>query len=336
MTAIIDSLEKGDTLERALEIGRKSMFDYGTLTEAEKAISRHFFIFYNYWRQSVVQFVKNMISDPARMMKYLRAVPALSRMAIGDQNARDLAFYYPPDWGIGRVVLSLSPEPTYSEGSATLTPAIPQADGLNLLSQLFISPLSLLLGPPKAGQDGGRAYDQGLVFQRLGPISKIVGNQIFTGNGFENVPLKKNRIPVEHLALALELPLGERTLSSVFPSYKLISAEQGEKSLSFPGMQPNMVAYIDDADTDKYRKFMASLQTTGLSRPIMDWSRIINSGILNGPYPKSWSSWLAQTGGLITVTGAAMPETVEKRIIEAQTREVEQKVKALKSERLPK
>ena len=65
----IDSLQRGETVEQAIEVARKSFFDYGAISETERALTRNFFIFYNFWRQSIGQFVKNFFQDPSRNIK---------------------------------------------------------------------------------------------------------------------------------------------------------------------------------------------------------------------------------------------------------------------------
>ena len=94
---VIDAIKGGSTIDDALMLGRKSLFDYGNVTSVERDFARRFFVFYNYFRQGVGQFVKNLFEDPSRTIKLMRLNKGISEgsMAIFGGEKEDVSFYYP-------------------------------------------------------------------------------------------------------------------------------------------------------------------------------------------------------------------------------------------------
>jgi len=60
--AMIQALEEGMAFDEAVELARRSLFDYNDLTAFEKALSSYVFVFYNFSRQSAVDLVLGMFN----------------------------------------------------------------------------------------------------------------------------------------------------------------------------------------------------------------------------------------------------------------------------------
>ena len=83
-TAIfIDALKRGEAPESAARIARESLYDYSTLTPAERKVARTLFTFYTFMRKNMDAFWKGFAEDPSRALRALRfyqAQPSLWQM----------------------------------------------------------------------------------------------------------------------------------------------------------------------------------------------------------------------------------------------------------------
>jgi len=335
MTVVNDAIESGFSLEEALDLGRRSLYDYGELSAIERQISRTFFVFYNYYRSSVVQFMKNLVADPQRVIRSIKLGTKPTELMIGDQNAENLSFYYPQDYGVSRTVLKLDAAARYRDGKIILLPGLPHSDGLNLLASVLLNPAGFLFGPTVAGT-GERVYDEGFISSRLGPISQTIGPLLFTPNALTQVKLAKNRIPPEHMAVYKMMPLTHTLVTELF-DVKVQDAKPGEASLN------GKVYAIDEMNFQKYKTMMLALQGGGLTRALGDWGKMIGGAplvvgkdsMLVGTYPESLKEYLPTTVGLTTVTGAGVPEDVQRRAIEASIMQMQNRQKELEKKRVP-
>ena len=332
----IDSLQRGETVEQAVEIARKSLFDYGAIGETERAATRNLFIFYNFWRQSVGQFVKNFFQDPARNIKLMKLSMGTSKMMMGDrpyENASDLSFYYPPEFGATRTVLNFQAAKNYKEGKAILTPTMPYSDALNVLTMALVNPKALLIGAEKPAGEG-RAYEEGLIYSKLGPVWKTIGTLVMTKFGMiEDVKLSKNQIPPEHIAMWDAIGLGDYAIA-LFGA-EAVDAQPGQNSYN------GKIYKVSNEDFNAYRSYIAILQQTGGSRPYTDWGRLVGGFPLvyggepglKGAFPETLPEYIGQTTGAITVTGGARPTDIQKKVLEQQTKEMQEQRKKLQESR---
>ena len=335
MTVVNDAINSGFSLEEALDLGRRSLYDYGELSTVERQISRTFFVFYNYYRSSVVQFMKNLVADPQRIIRSIKLGTKPTELMIGDQNAENLSFYYPQDYGVSRTVLKLDAAARYRDGKMILLPGLPHSDGVNLLASLLLNPAGFLFGPTVAGT-GDRVYDEGFITSRLGPISSTIGPLFFTPNALTQVKLTKNRIPPEHMALFKMTPLTHTLVSELF-DVKVQDAKPGEASLN------GKVYAIDELNFQKYKTMVLALQGGGLTRAMGDWGKMIGGApllagkdsMLVGTYPETLIEYLPTTVGATTITGAGVPEDAQRRAIEASIMQMQKRQKELEKKRVP-
>lgn len=333
MNSIRDALETGSTIDEALDFGRRSLFDYGTLTDAERVVSRNFFVFYNYYRQSIVQFMKNFAENPGRMIKLFRLTKDLSDIAIGDQNARDLSFYYPPEFGVARGIVKLDTAAKSKEGEAIMLPMMPYADGLNIFAGMLSDPVGTIIGPEMVGEKGRRAWEKGLIASKVGTGTKYAGQAFFSDVKLDQlleVKLTKNRLPPEHVAFFESLGVGTQFLTTFNAEVK--TAEPGENSYR------GKVYVISDAETEHYREWLIKFQATGVSRPIGELGKIIGTlgnDQLKGAYADTTlKQWLSAIGA-IAVTGSGIPELQLRKGISKQGEDIKNLASELEKKRLP-
>ena len=156
MAHFIDRLNKGDTAEQAAKSVRKYLFDYGDLTDAEKAI-RNFIPFYTFTRKNLPLQLENLITNPGKMTGLNKLVENMTE-AQGVQEG-DM-----PDW-------------MRSEQ------AVPLGDNKNLMLDLPLNQLNML--------GGGKTMEN--FVSMLTPLLKMpietaFGRQVFGGQEIEKYP----------------------------------------------------------------------------------------------------------------------------------------------------
>jgi hypothetical protein len=335
MESMIGSIRNGSTIEDAIQIGRKSLFDYGDLTEAERFISRNFFVFYNYFRQSIVQGVTNVFSNPGRMIRLMRGATQPSRIMIGEENYQDLAYYFPQDAATGRMVSALEPAAQAKEGVFVQFPMLPHADALKIAAGVLTDPIGFAIGPAPITEAGRREYTEGFIAARLGPLTKASGLLLFNDTPLTNmleIRMKKNRIPPEHVAAwdAL-LPDGGRDaiLSYFGAEVKDVSKEGGENAYG------GKIYVLDDDGFARYQAWLTAAQMTGTVRSFNDWSKIVGGAELSGAYPKTTWQRFASFSGVQTYSSAALEVVTSERYLEDRARLIKKEAGTMKRERLP-
>lgn len=335
MESMIVSIRNGSTIEDAIQIGRKSLFDYGDLTEAERFISRNFFVFYNYFRQSIVQGMTNVFSNPGRMIRLMRGATQPSRIMIGEENYQDLAYYFPQDAATGRMVSALEPAAQAKEGVFVQFPMLPHADALKIAAGVLTDPIGFAIGPAPITEAGRREYTEGFIAARLGPLTKASGLLLFNDTPLTNmleIRMKKNRIPPEHVAAwdAL-LPDGGRDaiLSYFGAEVKDVSKEGGENAYG------GKIYVLDDDGFARYQAWLTAAQMTGTVRSFNDWSKIVGGAQLSGAYPQTNWQRFASFSGVQTYSSAALEVVTSERYLEDRARLIKKEAGTMKRERLP-
>ncbi len=333
METVTAALRDGKTVDEALDLGRRSLYDYGELTQAERFVSRNFFVFYNYFRQSTVQFVKNLVDNPSRIIRMVRATEQPSKILVGDQNARDLSFYFPPEFGVARIMASIEPGVGKKEGRSVALPMMPHADALNIAGMALTNPVAWLAGPTPEG--GDRVATEGFVAKRLGPLTKVAGALLFTDSSVGDlleVKLPKNRIPAEHIAF-YEVALPDSAVAALYDTFGIIEQD------AVPGEENALrgkAFHVTDDGFARYKLFINALQTTGMNRTLTDYGKLFGGLDLAGAYPRTTWEQLASVTGAATYSGAVADEVLRRRALEARTGELTQEAATMKRERLPK
>lgn len=332
MEAVTGALRDGKTIEEALVLGRRSLFDYGNLTEGERVVSRNVFVFYNYWRQSIGQFMRNLVENPMRNVRLIRATSQPTRIMVGEDRYDEMGFYFPPEFGMTRVVAKLQPAAERKQGTAVALPMMPHADALNIAAGLLTDPIGVLIGPmPVGSQD--RANETGLVTARLGPLVRVAGalafNEVALADILE-VKMTKNRIPPEHVALLMEAnPTVGTAFLDMFEA-KAVEPRRGENSYKGKAFETT------DEGFERYKMFITAAQTTGTNRFFTDYGKIVGGQDLQGAYPKTNLQQFASATGAATFSAAVIDEYTQRKAQEARTQEMKEEAGALKKARLPK
>ena len=135
--AMIEALKQGSSYDEAVNVARRSLFDYQDLTQAEKALSTYAFVFYNFTRQNFVDAVLGM-SNPTIFKRYLnmikikRDTAQIARSLNDEKDFPHEAFF--PNYTATRTIAS------YNKGDSessydwfTMTPSMPVIDNLATL-----------------------------------------------------------------------------------------------------------------------------------------------------------------------------------------------------------
>jgi hypothetical protein len=138
--AMIQALEEGMAFDEAVELARRSLFDYNDLTAAEKALSSYVFVFYNFSRQSAVDLVRGML-NPNTLTRYLnmiklhRGMNQLSRVLNDDKRFPHEVFL--PTYTAVRGLTEYKPGGDKSEYDFfNMRPAVPAVESVSLLLDL--------------------------------------------------------------------------------------------------------------------------------------------------------------------------------------------------------
>lgn len=150
MSSMIEALSQGKPIGVAQEIARKSLFDYGSLTEAERAFASRFLIFYTFARVNTEQMVK-MFGSTAAMTRFVRQaalgrdVGELMYEASGGEEY-DVRRFYMSDRALSQVVLGQEQE-KFGQ-TLTLFPSIPSQEAFMTMTGLLYqsNPLGVVTG----------------------------------------------------------------------------------------------------------------------------------------------------------------------------------------------
>ena len=269
MAYVKDALASGKTMDEALDIGRRSLYDYGAATEFERKYIARKILFYNYFRNSVLQTVKQMLVNPARFARQVRLTQDVSKMHVGEETWDDMRFYTPMDAGISRIVMLFAPEAN-REGKMVLAPQMPYADAIDLMSGILTMPLDLVRGSPDP-KTGERSLGDSYILSKLSPITQNALAMVAGAEFAYDIQVTKNQVPVPHVAIMddLRTPWGTMLeLASSLFNIKVRPQQEGEEGYK------GMVYTMSDDDTKKYANFLKATQLVGAKRAFDDFGKI--------------------------------------------------------------
>ena len=157
-----DAIRSGRSEAEAVELARRSMYDAGDLTAAEKAVQRNL-LFYTWMRNNFVNFIKNTMSSEGRrrIVKSIntgRTAEALAPIAEEDKE-------WAPAYLKSKILLD---KLTFGKKDVFITtPSLPTRDAISLFTQFLTGEISStalqMLNPAiKTGLDLESSFDRTL------------------------------------------------------------------------------------------------------------------------------------------------------------------------------
>jgi hypothetical protein len=305
MATVIHGLESGETLEGALQLGRRSLFDFGAATEFERKYIARKVLFYNYFRNSLLQGVKTLLENPGRVLRQYRMATDVTKIMIGDTDWNNLRLYGPQNAGVESIAIKYSPS-NRKEGQVTVLPSMPYNDVAMISAGLLYSPMDFLAGQ-KVLSTGDREYGKGFIIGKLGPAPRGAFNFI-AGQTMDDVKMTPNQMSATHIAAAalFEKKTGVpavRALTEMFNA-KPRPALPGEKAYD------EVVYEMSPKDFDNYKMYLVkTIQYTGISTAVNEWAKSYSGTDLAGSTASSYSEAL----GLTSKYYAATPESLQRR-----------------------
>jgi len=91
--ALVRALEEGSTVEQAVEVARKALYDYSELTEFEQNWVAKIVWFYRFNRQNLVQTVAAFIDNPSRVARMMKTQKLTVSKMFGSEDNPDVTKY---------------------------------------------------------------------------------------------------------------------------------------------------------------------------------------------------------------------------------------------------
>jgi len=311
MATVIHAIEKGDTVEGALQLGRRSLFDFGAATEFERKYVARKILFYNYFRNSVLQGVKTLLENPGRMIRQYKMATDITKMAVGDTDWNNLRFYGPQDAGVNNIAIEYAPS-NRKEGRVTVLPNMPYADIATISAGLLYSPMDFLAGQADL-VTGRRQYGRGFLINKLSPVNRGVFNFI-AGQTMDDVKMKKNMLSPTHIAAAatFEKNTGVPAVTALTEMFnaKPRPALPGEPAYD------GVVYELSPKDFENYKMYLVkTIQYTGTSALVNEWAKSYSGSELAGPT----ASGFTEAIGLTSRYAADSPAALQRKAADLST-----------------
>ena len=309
MAYVKDALASGKTMDEALEIGRRSLFDYGSATDVERKYVARKILFYNFWRNSMLQTGRAALVNPGRLVRQIRLTEDVSKIQVGDSSWNDLRFYTPYDAGVSRMVMKLAPQAN-KEGQILLTPNMPYYDAVYMLSGLFSAPVDFLSGGTNPATDLPE-YGAGYIFSKATPSLQFAMSQVVNADMLYDMKMTPGVAPVAHIALADNFGLLPY-LTKLF-NMKVRPEEPGEEGYG------GMVYTMSDEDFEAYRTWLKGVKLAGYQRGLDDFGKVAASldlfgdgGVASGIMSRT-SVGASEMSGVTSAMRAGLPVEAETK-----------------------
>jgi len=305
MATVIHGLESGETLEGALQLGRRSLFDFGAATEFERKFVARKILFYNYFRNSLLQGVKTLLENPGRMLRQYRMATDLTKMSVGDADWNNLRLYGPQDAGVASIAIQYSPS-NRKEGQVTVLPSMPYNDIAMMSAGLLYSPMDFLAGQ-KVLSTGEREYGKGFIIGKLAPVPRGTFNFI-AGQTMDDVKMAANQLSPTHIAAAATF----QKMTGVPAVQALTEMFNAKPRPALPGEKAydGIVYELSPKDFDSYKMYLVkTIQYTGTSAAVNEWAKSYSGTDLAGTTASTYSEAL----GLTSKYAAPTPESLQRK-----------------------
>jgi len=326
MSYVIDAIKSGKTVDEALDVGRRSLYDYGSASPAERKYIAKNVLFWNYFRNSILETTRQALTSPARLARQLRLVQDYSKLTVGEDKWNEMRWYTPYDAGVARLVLEYGPQ-AGREGKITLFPNMPWYDSVYIMSGLLTTPGDILRGTADP-VTGKRDYGSGYIFNKIGPNGQAALSFITGADMLADIKLTKDRAPIPHVAMMDEM--GVLPMYTNFFNIKKLPAEPGK---------PNWNGYVytmEPEDFERYKTFIKASKLIGAQRPVDDYAKwfatwdLPGTGvdIIGGPTAAQLTmGGIGEAMGYTTETRAGVPAEAELQAARTRARQLKEDVK---------
>lgn len=263
--AMIEALKEGMAFEEAVNLARRSLFDYNDLTSIEKAMSSYAFVFYNFSRQSFVDMALGM-QNPDTLMRYLNIVK-LSRnteqlgRAINDGKKFPHKVFFPFYTGIRNVVDYEKTAEDKEYDFFTMTTALPPVESMAMFLDVF-NMYNTYKKDNAAMRIGDRFFDPKIKFL-LGRDTKYKRKQFPTE--YVNI-LKLVSHDQADLIANMEMIVGGKLEPRI--------AKEEDYATQGVGVDDYFIYDLNKKQFDRMRKFEFFLTQTPFSRMSKDFSKL--------------------------------------------------------------
>jgi hypothetical protein len=246
-----------------------------------------------------------------------------TKMAVGEEKWNEMRWYTPYDAGVSRIVLDLEAK-AGREGQITMMPNMPYNDLVYLAAGLLTTPVGLMVGaadPVKKERDFGAGY----IFSKLRPEYQTSIAALAGQGALYDVKLKKNRIPVEHIAFMDAAGLKDAWTTNF--NAKVRDAEGGEEAYN------GQVYEVPSEDFERYKAYMKAFQLLGTKRFVDDWGKYAGSFDIFGAEGLSTGERVTFTptegAGVTGRFATGLPLETQTRALEQDKQETEARRKEL-------
>jgi hypothetical protein len=262
---MIKSLEEGRTFYEAQNVARRSMFDYGDMSQQERAATSTFLVFWAFQRQNLGTFVR-ALGDARKLKRFYnilkldRGVEAVQFDLNDKKNFAKNVFF--PDYVYNKTIMYRKDDESEDYDYYMTSPAIPALDAFMVMSQIISAPLTDAI--PSV----------------VGGATNPLGRRLL---GFKTPfeQIKRQSIPAEQLEIAklfsgytdnpyevgdmFTLITGSPVLPT--PADELTGVKIGEGYYKFP---------MDAEQQRKYAEFMEWVAATGVLAFSQDWIKVFS------------------------------------------------------------
>ena len=322
--AMITALKEGMAFDEAVELARRSLFDYNDLTAPEKALSTYAFVFYNFSRQAAVDLVRGML-NPNTMVRYLnmiklhRGMNQLSRALNDDKRFPNEVFM--PSYTAVRGFTDYKPGDTQSEYDFfNMRPAIPAVESVALIVDAF-NMYNVVEDTTPAMKVLGRFVDPKLKF--------VLGMDSMTG---KYMPKKfpPQFIPILKMISSDQQDLIDNIEFIVGGTVTPRIATEEDYGTKDMDKDQYVIYDLDEYQMEKLKAFMALVNITGIQRPLNDYSKLWSGE--GTPYQKlTPMERVGATFGLITPGRVKKPELQQQERLAEVLKEMRRRQKAAES-----
>ena len=330
LATIVHAIDGGETLEGAMRLGRRSLFDFGATTAAERQYVAGKIMFYNYFRNSVIQGVRTLLENPSRILKQYRLVTDVTKMSVGDESWNDLRLYAPMDAGVAAIATKWAPK-AGREGGMTVLPNMPYADAAIIVTGLMYQPLTFLGGQPDL-VTGEVQFGSGYAYEKLRPMTQTAVKFLAGKKISEDVKTKKNQLSLVHVAFADAL---ERGSGGSVPALKALTTMFNVRTRdALPGEESfrGKVYEMNPDDFENYKQYVfGTLNSTGAQRFVDEWSKIYGAMLeqgFSGPKQRGWKEII----GLQTTTPVSSPISKQTEAMQTSSEMLKQGTTTIEEE----